>query len=91
MYGKKTCVAYSEKVFVPPGASMLVIAAPSRMMTSTCGLATFSCGGSYLLNIPRGQTFCPVSFCPSVIGQADMPGSHEQRSHRDLHHAFGMQ
>ena len=64
MYGMKTCVAYSQKVSAPPGASMLVIAAPSRMMTSTSGLATFSCGGIISSKHPTRSDFLPSLVLP---------------------------
>ena len=37
MNGRKTRVAYSWNEFTPMGFSMLIIAAPSNMMTSTNG------------------------------------------------------
>ncbi len=48
MYGNTYCLAYSLKVFAVPVGSILVIAAPSKMMTSAAGLAAaaFSCWGA---------------------------------------------
>ena len=59
MYGKNTCDAYSE-VFALPDASMLTIAGPSRIITSTEGLAAaFSRGGIRSYNHPTRSHFFP--------------------------------
>ncbi len=59
MYGKNCCVAYSLKVFAVPGGGILMIAAPSRMMTPTAGLA--SCEGTRSFKQPTRSNFVPKS------------------------------
>ena len=63
MYGKNTIDTYSEKVYVLPGTSMLTIAAPSRIITSTGGQAALSCLGA----IKYSKHFARSEFVPSLI------------------------
>ena len=67
MYGKTCCLAYSLKVFAVPVGSILVIAAPSKMMNSAAGLAAaaFSCGGARSSKHPTRSNF--VMFVPCLI------------------------
>ena len=76
MFGKTTCDAYSSKVFALPGRSILMIAAPSRIMTLTSGLAaaaaTFTCGGTRSSKQPIRSDFVPSLILP----RCDSAGGH---------------
>ncbi len=80
MYDKNYnyCLAYSLNVFAVPVGSILMIYAPSKMMTLAAGLATsaFSCGLRGLLSSQPDQTLFHISSCLCVRMLGDMLGSH---------------
>ena len=61
-YDKNTCVAYSETVFVVPGARLLTMAVSSKIKTSTAGQLAFSCGGIRPSKQPTKSDFFPAQF-----------------------------